>query len=64
MAKIILNTGVESHFTPQGSDVEQTVTLTKLKDVTVTSPQDGDILVYNSSTQEWENTNVIDGGTF
>lgn len=31
--------------------------------VSITSPEDGDILSYSSSSQKWENLSVLDGGT-
>ena len=55
MARIIVNHGVTSHFIAQGSDVQTTVNLNKLQDVTVINPQNNEVLKYNSSTSQWEN---------
>ena len=38
--------------------------LASLTDVTITSPADGNVLVYNNSTSKWENKGTIFGGTF
>jgi hypothetical protein len=38
--------------------------LASLTDVTITSPVDGNVLVYNNSTSKWENKGTIFGGTF
>jgi hypothetical protein len=38
--------------------------LASLTDVTITSPADGNVLVYNNSTSKWENEGTIFGGTF
>lgn len=64
MSRIVLNAGVEGHFTPDGTDVQTQVNLNKLKDVTILNVADGDVLVYNSTTSQWENTDSIDGGTY
>ena len=64
MSRIVLNTGAVSHFTPEGADVQTGVSLNKLKDVTIVSVADAEILVYNSTTNQWENTDEIDGGTY
>jgi hypothetical protein len=37
--------------------------LEDIHDVNISSPEDGDILSYNSSTARWENLSVLDGGT-
>jgi hypothetical protein len=37
--------------------------LEELHNVAITSPQNGDLLSYNYSTQLWENINIVDGGT-
>lgn len=64
MSRIVLNTGVESHFTPDGTDVQTQVNLNKLQDVTIINVQDCDILVYDLATNQWINTDTIDGGTY
>mgnify|MGYP003334337053 CR=1 FL=1 len=64
MSRIVLNTGVESHFTPDGTDVQTQVNLNKLNDVTIINVQDCDILVYDLATNQWINTDTIDGGTY
>jgi hypothetical protein len=41
-----------------------TESLGGIKDVLITAPLSDDaILMYNSSTQKWENVNILDGGT-
>jgi len=40
------------------------IQLNGLSDVTITSVADGELLVYNSSSSQWENTDTIDGGTY
>lgn len=39
-------------------------TLGEMTDVSLTSLTNGDLLQYNSSSSEWNNTNEIDGGPF
>ena len=39
-------------------------TLDQLTDTTINSPQNGQVLVYNSITAKWTNTGVIEGGDF
>ena len=39
-------------------------TLDQLTDTTINSPQNGQVLVYNSTTAKWTNSGVIDGGDF
>ena len=39
-------------------------TLDQLTDTTINSPQNGQVLVYNSTTAKWTNAGVIDGGDF
>lgn len=70
MSIISLDKGSISHFLPEGRDVQGAVNLNGLRDVTIVSLQDGQILKYNSSTGQFENSNVdalvaeIDGGTY
>mgnify|MGYP000005544226 CR=1 FL=1 len=70
MSIISLNAGTVSHFLPEGRDVQGAVNLNGLQDVTIVSLQDGQILKYNSSTGQFENTDVdllvseVDGGTY
>lgn len=33
-------------------------------DVEITSPANGDLLIYNSSQSRWENSNTVSGGTY
>ena len=39
-------------------------TLDGLTDTTINTPKTGDVLIYSALTAKWENTAVIDGGTF
>jgi hypothetical protein len=38
--------------------------LSGLNDVIIAGEQNNDILVYNSSSNKWINTQVLDGGTY
>lgn len=38
--------------------------LNQLSDVAITSPQEDDLLQFNSVTAVWENTGILSGGTF
>ncbi len=70
MSIISLNKGVSSHFIAEGRDVQAAVNLNGLRDVTIVSLQDGQILKYNSTSGQFENSSVdalvaeIDGGTY
>jgi len=55
MAIISLNTGTQSHFTAQGSDVEGSIILDRLSDVTVVNVQDNQVLKYDASQSQWVN---------
>ena len=67
MARISIN-GVQTYSTATGEDVASTIQqltlLGQLLDVILNSVQDGQFIRYNSSTQEWQNSDEIDGGTF
>lgn len=67
MARISIN-GVQTYSTATGEDVASTIQqltlLGQLLDVILSSVQDGQFIRYNSSTQEWENSDEVDGGTF
>lgn len=67
MARISIN-GVQTYSTATGEDVASTIQqltlLGQLLDVILNSVQDGQFIRYNSSTQEWENSDEVDGGTF
>ena len=39
-------------------------TLDQLTDTTINSPQNGQLLIYNSTTAKWTNSGVITGGNF
>lgn len=41
--------------------VQDPINFDELTDVTITSPQNGQVPVWNSSTLQWENQNVPDG---
>ena len=58
MSIITLNTGTQSHFAPQGGDVQGQIDLDRLQDVTVTSVADNQILKYDASQQQWVNTST------
>ncbi len=38
--------------------------LDEITDVNISTAADGDILVFDSVTNNWVNTNIIDGGTY
>jgi len=58
MSIITLNTGTAAHIISQGQDVQQSVNLNKLSDVTLVNVQDDQILKYNTTTNQWENVNA------
>jgi len=41
-----------------------TVSLSDLNDVTISAIVDGERLVYNATTEDWENVGTIDGGSY
>lgn len=55
MSIITLNTGTQSHFAPQGGDVQGSINLDRLSDVTVTNVADNQVLKYDASQQLWVN---------
>ena len=55
MSIITLNTGTAAHFVSQGSDVQGSINLDRLSDVTVTSVQDNQVLKYDASQSQWVN---------
>ena len=70
MSRITLNSGTQHQYTPSGEDLEASIRLNKLSDVTILNVQDNQVLQYNTSTFQWENTTVdalittVDGGTY
>lgn len=58
MARLILNTGTESHFIPEGTDVQARVHLDALRDVTISNIQDDQILKYDTLTGIWTNVDA------
>jgi len=54
--------GIQGPTGPTGA--AGSTTLDGLSDVTITGAQNNDILIYNSSTSQWVNVSVLDGGTF
>jgi hypothetical protein len=71
MSILSLNTGTIAHYMPEGTDVQENVRLNSLKDVSLATLANGQILQYNSSTAKWENLDPanlpvgeIDGGTY
>ena len=70
MSRITLSTGTQHQYTPSGADLEAEIRLNKLSDVTILNVQDNQVLQYNTTTFQWENTFVdalvttIDGGTY
>ena len=58
MSIISLDKGSQSHFLPEGPDVQGSINLDKLSDVTVTSVQDNQVLKYDASQQQWVNTST------
>ena len=55
MSIITLNTGTAAHFVSQGSDVQGSINLDRLSDVTVTNVQDNQVLKYDASQSQWVN---------
>jgi|TARA_R110002167_G_scaffold2255_2_gene11611 hypothetical protein len=58
MAQISLNTGTQSHFAAEGSDVQGQIDLDRLQDVTVTNVQNNQVLKYDTSQSQWVNTST------
>jgi hypothetical protein len=58
MSIITLNSGTQAHFVSQGEDVQSSINLDRLSDVTVTSVADNQILKYDASQQQWVNTST------
>jgi len=58
MAIISLNTGTQAHFMAQGGDVQGSINLDKLSDVTVTNVADNQVLKYDASQSQWVNTST------
>tara|TARA_R110000744_G_scaffold38400_1_gene87931 strand:- start:5618 stop:5941 length:324 start_codon:yes stop_codon:yes gene_type:complete len=56
MSKITLGSGTLHQYTPSGQDIEGQINLNRLSDVKVTNVQDNQILKYNTTTLQWENT--------
>lgn len=44
-------------------NVQNGYELQELHNVAITTPANGDVLIYNSTTSVWENKSVIDGGS-
>ena len=55
MSIISLNTGTQAHFMAQGGDVQSSINLDKLSDVTVTNVADNQVLKYDASQSQWVN---------
>ncbi len=66
MSRIIFGQGTFVQALPQSADID----LDGLLDVTVVNAQDGEVLQYNTTTNQWENTTVdalvteVDGGFY
>lgn len=45
----------------QGTTINE---LDELLDVNSPSPNDGELLIYNIISSQWENSDNVDGGTF
>lgn len=55
MSIITLNSGTQAHFLSQGQDVQGSINLDKLSDVTVTNVADNQVLKYDASQSLWVN---------
>jgi len=56
MSKITLGSGTLHQYTPSGQDIEGSVNLNKLSDVTIIQPLlNNQIIAWNSATSQWEN---------
>jgi hypothetical protein len=58
MSIISLNQGTQAHFMAQGSDVQGSINLDRLSDVTVTSVADNQVLKYDASQSQWVNVST------
>lgn len=58
MSIITLNSGTQAHFMAQGGDVQSSINLDRLSDVTVTSVQDNQVLKYDASQSQWVNVST------
>jgi len=61
---VSVDTSVIATRTYVDSQVSTVNTLGEMTDVTLSSLANGDLLQYNSSSSQWNNTNEIDGGPF
>jgi hypothetical protein len=61
---VAVDTSVIATKTYVDGQVSTVNTLGEMTDVELTSLSNGDLLQYNSSSSEWNNTNQIDGGPF
>ena len=68
MSILSLDKGTIGHWLPEGPDVQGSINLDKLSDVTITSVQDGQSLQYDNASGNWVNRDIsadsIDGGTY
>jgi hypothetical protein len=55
MSIITLNSGTQAHFMAQGGDVQSSINLDRLSDVTVTNVADNQVLKYDASQSQWVN---------
>jgi len=62
MALIVLN-GVQGVSIPTAGDITPLSNLASLRDVTISSVQDNQVLTYDSATQQWQNTTPDSGIT-
>ena len=58
MSIITLDKGTIGHWLPEGPDVQGSINLDKLSDVTVTSVQDNQVLKYDAIQEQWVNTST------
>ena len=58
MSIITLDKGTIGHWLPEGPDVQGSINLDKLSDVTVTSVQDNKVLKYDAIKEQWVNTST------
>ena len=64
MSKIKFNGSNAVVELPTAQDVVTQANVGVLKNVVITSVQDQDLLAYNSTDGEWQNSVIIDGGTY
>ena len=55
MSIITLNSGTQAHFMAQGGDVQSSINLDRLSDVTVTNVADNQVLKYDASQSQCVN---------